>query len=648
MILLIITVIFLVGSVAAADTASNDNTIIQHDSSTTEVSASSVVSDTSSVSASDSSKSSSSSSSSVGTHVGTTVNASSSSSSSHSSSKLISNTSSKSIKSSSDSSTSSKIRTTTSVNNAEVGGYDTLVLNATVKNSNNKVISDGTVVFEINGNEIGTATVNNGYAIYKYNIPGYAANKYTISANYSGTDEYYSSSDKSTLTVNKYNTNIKISSIHATPGKTITLKATVKTSSGSNVKNGKLTFKINKKSISTVRVSNGVATTNYTIPKSWADRTYSLYVVYGGNSVYKSSSNDDGKLYLDSIINTKVTVKTVSVTASNTVTLSASVKDSKTSSNINGGKLSFKINGKTIGTVKVSKGGATLKYKVPATWKGSYKISVVYGGYNEYKSASATGTLKVSQAPSTKITVSNIKGAAGSNVTLKATLKTSTGSLVKSGKIAFKINSKTVGTTTVKNGVATLKFHISSEFADSSYTISAVYGTNNNYLSARANGTLSIIANENIPSNLKEYLKATRNCEVNSKTIQSIAKKFSGYTSTKAKATAIFNYLNSITSYSGYYDTRYGAVGTYQRRYGNCVDMSHLLIAVSRASGIPARYCHATCTFRSGLVVGHVWAELYVNGKWVSCDLTSSSNRFGKIVNWRSHTTIHRYKSLPF
>ena len=106
--------------------------------------------------------------------------------------------------------------------------------------------------------------------------------------------------------------------------------------------------------------------------------------------------------------------------------------------------------------------------------------------------------------------------------------------------------------------------------------------------------------------------------------------------------------MNAITSYSGYYDTRYGAVGTYQRGYGNCVDMSHLLIAVSRASGIPARYCHATCTFRSGLVVGHVWAELYVNGKWVSCDLTSSSNRFGKIVNWRSHTTIHRYKSLPF
>ena len=107
-------------------------------------------------------------------------------------------------------------------------------------------------------------------------------------------------------------------------------------------------------------------------------------------------------------------------------------------------------------------------------------------------------------------------------------------------------------------------------------------------------------------------------------------------------------YVNDKTDYSSYFDTRYGAIGTLTRGYGNCVDQSHLLLGMYRTAQIPARYCHATCYFTSGLVVGHVWVEVYVNGKWYSCDTTSNRNSFGVINNWYKSSSVKRYNILPF
>ena len=95
-------------------------------------------------------------------------------------------------------------------------------------------------------------------------------------------------------------------------------------------------------------------------------------------------------------------------------------------------------------------------------------------------------------------------------------------------------------------------------------------------------------------------------------------------------------------------NTRRGAIKTLQDGLGNCVDQSHLLLGMYRTANIPARYCHATCYFRSGLVVGHVWVECYVNGKWYSCDTTSNQNTFNNIVNWGSCSTINRYTEIYF
>ena len=77
------------------------------------------------------------------------------------------------------------------------------------------------------------------------------------------------------------------------------------------------------------------------------------------------------------------------------------------------------------------------------------------------------------------------------------------------------------------------------------------------------------------------------------------------------KANALFTYVRSSISYSYYYNTKYKASGTLTNKKGNCCDKSNLLVALCRASGIAARYCHSTsCNFNSGLNCGHVWAPI--------------------------------------
>jgi transglutaminase-like putative cysteine protease len=152
-----------------------------------------------------------------------------------------------------------------------------------------------------------------------------------------------------------------------------------------------------------------------------------------------------------------------------------------------------------------------------------------------------------------------------------------------------------------------------------------------------------------VPADLQKYLAASANCQVNDPKIKALAASITkGKTSTYDKAVAIFNWVRDNIGYSFYYNTKKGAVGTLNAKTGNCVDTAHLVIALSRAAGIPARYVHANAKFTSGKTYGHVWAQIWVNGKWYTADATSSRNSFGVVKSWTSATIKGTYTSLPF
>lgn len=150
---------------------------------------------------------------------------------------------------------------------------------------------------------------------------------------------------------------------------------------------------------------------------------------------------------------------------------------------------------------------------------------------------------------------------------------------------------------------------------------------------------------------LEAYLKSSGNDALNT-AIKNLARELTaGKTTTLAKANAIFTWVRDNIDYEYYADTRYKASGTLSNKRGNCCDHANLIVALCRAANVPARYSHAQgCRFSSGLVTGHVWAQIYIGGVWYSADATSSRNSLGNIHNWNtnSYSSLQRYTHLPF
>ena len=191
---------------------------------------------------------------------------------------------------------------------------------------------------------------------------------------------------------------------------------------------------------------------------------------------------------------------------------------------------------------------------------------------------------------------------------------------------------------------------IYSELVDSFSRILVFYKDNDNRLpkyvtvsyassSSAATASGSGLNEKNTISDLTAYLKSSTNCQVDNAKIKNLVNSLTkGLTTAKQKATAIYNYVRDSISYSFYYDTKYGAVGTLDAKRGNCVDHSHLLVAMFRTADLPARYVHGTCKFSSGSTYGHVWVQVLVDGKWTVADATSSRNSLGKVANWNTNS----------
>ena len=183
------------------------------------------------------------------------------------------------------------------------------------------------------------------------------------------------------------------------------------------------------------------------------------------------------------------------------------------------------------------------------------------------------------------------------------------------------------------------------------------YGLNNNLPSSVAIKSLKLyepkssLDKKNTITDLTPYLSSSTNCQVTNAQIVALANRLTqGLTNSVDKAVAIYNYVRDQVSYSFYYDTHYGAVGTLNSGTGNCVDQAHLSIALYRAAGLPARYVHGTCVFSSGSTYGHVWAQVLIGDTWIVSDSTSTRNSFDNVVNWNNYNYSLNgyYSSISF
>lgn len=148
-----------------------------------------------------------------------------------------------------------------------------------------------------------------------------------------------------------------------------------------------------------------------------------------------------------------------------------------------------------------------------------------------------------------------------------------------------------------------------------------------------------------------DFLRSVTNCPIDDPAvIAAMEEAISGKTTNFEKAKALFEYSLNKWEWINYSNTAKGAVKTIIDKEANCCDLSHALVAMSRAAGLPARYYHGQCRYiKSGKVIGHVMAEIYVDGKWYLCDVSSTGTTFGNHEAWSTMETFNgRYNELPF
>lgn len=290
--------------------------------------------------------------------------------------------------------------------------------------------------------------------------------------------------------------------------------------------------------------------------------------------------------------------------------------------------------------------------KMPSK-KSSVNITCIFYSCDYYESSELIMKLPVYKRTCIKpLTYSILKGRC-----FKVLLKGKDGKILKKEKVKFTINGKTYIRTTNKKGIAYIRIKLKRN----EYKIKFSFGHNSVYGPSSNSSTLNVIdpsgqfkkgLNQNTKRSVKKYLSGGGHAAI-TKSIRRLSKKITRKYSTKLeKATAIFNYVRNNLGYSYYANSRKGAAKTLRTKMGNCCDHANLIVALCRASKIPARYSHAQgCRFRrSGMVEGHVWAQIYVNGRWYSADGTSYSNSLGHISNWdtKHYYKFHSYRSIPF
>ncbi|AWX33064.1 right-handed parallel beta-helix repeat-containing protein [Methanosphaera sp. BMS] len=198
-------------------------------------------------------------------------------------------------------------------------------------------------------------------------------------------------------------------------------------------------------------------------------------------------------------------IDTTEFTQGTNATITASIYyGDDIATDINKGKVTFKVNGKTLKDtngkiiyVKVVNGQATIEnYLVPDTWNNQSTIEAIYSGSADLEKMSS-GKIDMTVTPKeVTLTTSDITSTAGSQVQLTATLSDNT---INTGKIVFKINGKTVKDENGKviyakvvNGQVTVNYTIPESMKTDTYTITAVYiSSNSEKLTAEATLTVA-------------------------------------------------------------------------------------------------------------------------------------------------------------
>ena len=501
---------------------------------------------------------------------------------------------------------------------------------AYLKDGAGKVLSDKKLTFTLNGRTYVKKTNSNGRAALKVKI---AAGKYPLRIYHYKSGVYDYKKKSATLTVQKNTPKISVENLTVIKDKY--LYVYLKDKAGSVMKSHKVKIRINGKTYTKTTNSNGRAA----LKLSMAARSYSTKISFDAVSVYSSKSvtktiNVINDPYKNSILN----IEKAATNVRNYVD--------------DHGKLPETV---TVGseTVTIEEFSYLMGEAIVALNKGSTgKVSILtgIGNVNSTNTSLNTKVFKAEYLDLANRVVSHIN----TNKVPAAEIEVYNSSKAKVGNANFDLY--TYCFAKILNFYRTDGYlpnwcTFESDVFDDTSIIPSNDTSQGKVTTADSSDFKKGLNEKNTVSDLSQYLKAGGHCALNQAIKNKAASLTKGLTTTAAKANAIFNYVRDGIEYSYYADSKKDASGTLSSGSANCCDQANLVVALCRAAGIPARYSHAQgCTFSSGLVTGHVWAQILVGDTWYAADATSSRNKLGDINNWNtnSYNTLKQYALIPF
>ena len=265
-----------------------------------------------------------------------------------------------------------------------------------------------------------------------------------------------------------------------------------------------------RSNINVTNTTNAAITNNYIINNDTGMGDYAV-VTNSNDTIIENNTPispvvEDYEEQIDKLlnpddVNTTITITPIEASVGETINITATIKTVDDEA-VTGGKVVFKINGQTLKDednnpiyAYVNNGVATAKYTVPATWtKSNLTIDAVYSGYKQYQS-SRTSVEDIITVNKTGVEITldetEITTKSGQTIKVVSTVKDTFGNSVNGGKLLYKLNGVTIGTSEVKDGLSILTYTIPDNYSAKTYTLTVDY-ISNYYERTSTNATLTI------------------------------------------------------------------------------------------------------------------------------------------------------------
>lgn len=394
--------------------------------------------------------------------------------------------------------TINKTNTVLTVSGAAGSFGGSVSLSALLKSGSSE-IEGQTIKFYLNDVLSGqSSTGSDGIAQYTAFLGTIDAGTYPsgVKAVFEGSDAYGATSGTNSLTVNQAPTSLKVTSLEANFGSSVTLSATLTSDvTQAGISGRTVTFAIQGgPEASAATDANGTASASVDLGSlsAGAHEIQASFSPSGGN--YKASSGK-GTLTVKEFA-ASLTVTDAKGTYGGTITLEAFLKKSS-GEGLEGKTIKFTFNSKTY-SVQTNSGGAARVSDVSIAGfdAGMHQgvITAEFFASDGYPYINASGSLTVEQA-TTAITVANVTAASGGKADLSATL-TSGGSPLQGLTVKFTLNGNPAGEAQTNNqGVAAVyDVSLPIELGPGTHTgaIGASFAGNTNYFSSSGSGNLTI------------------------------------------------------------------------------------------------------------------------------------------------------------